>query len=157
IGIVVEVPPATDVRTLIATFTITGVSIAVGPTPQTSGVSSNDFTNPVVYYVNAEDMTQLSYTVIVERPADSVPGLVAHYRGDGVDRGPFHRNATQHGAVAIAPDRFGGLLAASFSANDANYFEVTGFTELPDAATPRSMAMWVKTTFTATGDVACYG
>jgi len=156
-AIVAEVPPATDVRNLIATFTITGVSIAVGPTPQASGVSSNDFTNPLVYFVNAQDMTQKAYTVTVERPADAVTGLVAHYRGDGIDRGPFHRNATLHGAVPIAADRFGGLLAGSFSANEVNYFEVTGFTELPDGAMPRSMAMWVKTTFTATGDVVCYG
>ena len=156
-AIVVEVPPPLDVRNLIATFTTTGASIAVGPTPQTSGMSSNDFTNPVVYFVNAQDMTQKSYTVTVEKPADSVTGLIAHYRGDGVDRGPFHRNATMHGMVPVAADRFGGLLAASFSANETNYFEVTGFTELPDAAVPRSMAMWVKTTFTATGDVVCYG
>ena len=155
--ILVKVPTATDVRNLIATFTTTGTGIAVGPTPQTSGVSSNDFTRPVVYFVNAEDMTQQSYTVTVAKPADSVAGLVAHYRGDGVDRGPFHRDATMHGAVPIAVDRFGGLLAASFSGNEANYFEVTAFTQLPDAAMPRSMAMWVKTTFTATGDVACYG
>ena len=155
--IVAEVPPGTEVRNLIATFTITGVSIAVGVMPQMSGVSKNDFTNPVVYFVNAGDMTQQSYTVTVVTPADSVTGLVAHYRGDGVDRGPFHRDATKHGAVAVAADRFGVMLAASFSGNEADYFEVTGFTQLPDAAMPRSMAMWVKTTFAGTGDVVCYG
>lgn len=61
----VVVPEETNVRSLTATFTTTGVSIAVGSTPQINGVTVNDFINPVVYTVTAEDNSTASYTVTV--------------------------------------------------------------------------------------------
>ncbi len=63
--IVVTMHPGTAVTALIPTFTTTGASVAVGTTPQVSGVTANDFTNPVVYTVVAADNTTTNYTVTV--------------------------------------------------------------------------------------------
>ncbi|MEA3447410.1 MAG: T9SS type A sorting domain-containing protein [Bacteroidota bacterium] len=63
----VDVPFATDVTSLVATFTLSeGASAEVSGVPQTSGMSSNNFTNPVVYTVTAEDgITTEDWTVTV--------------------------------------------------------------------------------------------
>ena len=64
-NIYVTVPIATDVIALVATFTHTGASIAIGSTAQVSGVTANDFTNTVTYTVTAADATTKDYAVIV--------------------------------------------------------------------------------------------
>ena len=61
----VTVPIATDVTALIATFTTTGASVAVGVTAQVSGVTANDFTSAVTYTVTATDATTQDYLVTV--------------------------------------------------------------------------------------------
>ncbi|MEA1875101.1 MAG: T9SS type A sorting domain-containing protein [Bacteroidota bacterium] len=63
----VDVPFATDVTSLVATFTLSeGASASVSGVPQTSGASSNNFTNSVVYTVTAEDgITTEDWTVTV--------------------------------------------------------------------------------------------
>ncbi len=63
--IFVTVPNGTNVTALVATFTTTGVSVKVGAIPQVSGITPNDFTNPVAYVVTAEDGTTATYTVTV--------------------------------------------------------------------------------------------
>ena len=50
---------------LIATFDHTGKSIQVGGKQQVSGVTANNFSQPVVYTVIAEDKTKTNYTVTV--------------------------------------------------------------------------------------------
>lgn len=64
-SIAVSVPVGTDVSTLIATYTTTGASVTVGGTTQVSGVTPNNFTNPVTYVVHAADGTTNSYSVTV--------------------------------------------------------------------------------------------
>jgi hypothetical protein len=59
------VPYGTDLTKLIATFATTGTSVSVGGTVQTSGTTSNDFTNPVTYTVTAADSTTQNYIVTV--------------------------------------------------------------------------------------------
>jgi hypothetical protein len=59
------VPVATDVTALIATFTHTGASVAVGGVAQVSGVTANDFTDAVTYTVTAADASTQDYTVTV--------------------------------------------------------------------------------------------
>ena len=63
--IVVHLPSGSTVTALVATFATTGASVSVGATPQISGVTPNNFTNPVVYTVVAADSTTVSYTVTV--------------------------------------------------------------------------------------------
>ena len=71
--IAVELPFGTDVTHLVATFTTTGVRVAVGSTAQTSGTTANDFTNPVVYSVTAADASSQDYTATVA--VDAAPSL----------------------------------------------------------------------------------
>ena len=87
--IVVTMPADTVVTALVATFTTTGSSVAIGVTPQVSGTTANDFTGPVYYIVTAEDKTTKAYKVTVTvsttpptpvRPA----GTVAAFSADGV-------------------------------------------------------------------------
>ncbi len=62
----VTVPFGTDVTNLVATFATTGSSVTVGGTLQVSGVTPNNFTNPVVYLVHASDNSPpAAYTVSV--------------------------------------------------------------------------------------------
>jgi hypothetical protein len=63
--IAVEVPFGTAVTGLVATFTTDGAVVAVGSIPQESGVTANDFTNPVTYTVTAADASTQDYVVTV--------------------------------------------------------------------------------------------
>ncbi len=54
----IEVESGTDVTGLVATFTLSdGANAEVGGVEQTSGTTSNDFSNPVTYTITAEDGT----------------------------------------------------------------------------------------------------
>ena len=68
----ITVPHGTGVTTLVATFTLSpGATATVNGTPQVSGTTSNDFTDPVTYTVTAEDgvTTKIwTVTVTVEDP-----------------------------------------------------------------------------------------
>lgn len=61
----VTVPYGTNLTNLVASFVSTGATVAVGGTPQVSGVTINDFTNPVTYVVTATDSSTKSYIVTV--------------------------------------------------------------------------------------------
>lgn len=63
----VVVPQGIDITALIATFTHSELSTAwVNNTKQVSGITANDFTNPVIYTVIAEDQSFQNYLVTVE-------------------------------------------------------------------------------------------
>jgi len=68
--IALTVPFSTDVTTLVPTFTAsTFATVWVGAAQQTSGVTANNFTNPVVYICRAQDGSQEIYTVTVTKAA----------------------------------------------------------------------------------------
>ena len=60
-----SVPYGTDFSTLVASFTTTGVSVAVGGLAQTSGTTANASLLPLSYLVTAEDGSTQTYTVTV--------------------------------------------------------------------------------------------
>lgn len=61
-----EVPAGTDVKKLVASFTTSpGATLKVGAELQQSGITYNDFTNPITYTVVADDGTSEDYQVIV--------------------------------------------------------------------------------------------
>ena len=64
-GIALMVPYGTDISALVATFETTGASVAIGSVTQASGVTANNFTNPLTYVVTAADSTTESYTITV--------------------------------------------------------------------------------------------
>ncbi|MFQ5571722.1 MAG: hypothetical protein ACE5G0_18735, partial [Rhodothermales bacterium] len=62
----IEVANGTDVTNLIATFTLSaGASATISGTAQASGVTANDFTNPITYTITAEDSSTSDWTVTV--------------------------------------------------------------------------------------------
>ena len=64
--VAVTMPFGTNAAALVATFTTTGASVAVGATTQISGTTANDFTNPLTYTVTAADGSTVDYTVGME-------------------------------------------------------------------------------------------
>ncbi|MDX2088409.1 MAG: hypothetical protein SFX73_11190 [Kofleriaceae bacterium] len=75
--ITATVPFGTNVTALVATFSTTGVSVAIGGTAQSSGITTNNFTGPVVYTVTAADTTSRIYTVTVTIAPSSAKQLTA--------------------------------------------------------------------------------
>jgi len=62
----IEVANGTDLTNLVATFTISDLAtIDIGGTSQVSGMTANDFSNPVTYTITAEDDTQQDWVVTV--------------------------------------------------------------------------------------------
>jgi len=76
-AIAATVPAGTVVTGLVATFTTTGASVRVGAATQSSGITANDFTNPVVYVVTAADSTMKTYTVTVTIAPSAAKDLTA--------------------------------------------------------------------------------
>ena len=72
-NISVTVPYGSNMKNLVATFTFLGASVKVGNATQSSGITPNDFSNPVVYTVLANDNTTSNYTVTVKVAAEIVP------------------------------------------------------------------------------------
>ena len=74
-AVAVAVPYGSGVANLVATFTTTGSAVRVGSTAQVSGVTANDFTNPVTYTVVAADSTTQNYVVTVTVSPSSAKAL----------------------------------------------------------------------------------
>jgi hypothetical protein len=66
IKILIAVPFGTPINNLRAKFITSGASINISGTPQVSGVTLNDFTNPIIYTVVAADNTTKTYEVTVQ-------------------------------------------------------------------------------------------
>lgn len=78
-SIAVEVPNATDVTALVATFTSTGVLVEVGTTAQVSGTTDNNFSSSVVYKVTAADGGTENYIVTVTEAAADAKAITSFY------------------------------------------------------------------------------
>ncbi|MDD2402222.1 MAG: cadherin-like beta sandwich domain-containing protein, partial [Clostridia bacterium] len=71
--IAIEVANGTEVSSLVATFALSeGATAEIGGTEQESGITTNDFTNPVTYTVTAEDGTTTKdwIVTVTEAPSD---------------------------------------------------------------------------------------
>lgn len=75
--IAITVPFGTSKTALVASFTTTGYSVKVGTTTQTTGVTANNFTNPVTYTVTAADATTQTYVVTVTVAANTAKAITA--------------------------------------------------------------------------------
>ena len=69
----VVMPSGTSLTGLIATYTTTGSEVDIEGVGQESGQRINDFTNPVIYTVTAENDTKQNYTVTVTVASSSEP------------------------------------------------------------------------------------
>ncbi len=82
-------------------------------------------------------------------PAPTAPaaGLVAHYRGNGVDLSGHGNHGNLHGNVKPTADRFGKPgLAASYDGSLGTYIDVAPGKLLPVGAAPRTVSAWIQTT-----------
>lgn len=64
-NIILTLPYGTDRSSLVASYITTGIVVKIGGIIQTSGITSNNYTNTVIYRVYAEDGTRNDYSVIV--------------------------------------------------------------------------------------------
>ncbi len=71
------VPRGMDVSALVANYTTTGLSMHVAGTEQDSGVTANDFTDPVAYVVSAEDGSTQTYVVTVAEAPSQEKAMTA--------------------------------------------------------------------------------
>jgi len=74
----VAIPIGTNKTALIATFTTSGASVKVGTTLQTSGTTTNNFTNAVVYTITAADGTTAAYTVTLTTALSSAKAITSY-------------------------------------------------------------------------------
>ncbi len=104
--IVATVPFGTDVRALVPTFVTTGASVSVGSTWQVTGVTANDFTNPIIYRVTAENGTTEDYvvSVIIATATQTVPSVDGVATVNNTTPQVVITNANQATAVTISDD-----------------------------------------------------
>ena len=77
-NITVVMPVGTDVAALVAVFKTSGANVKIGTVGQTSGVTPNDFTTPLIYTVTAADNSTVPYTVTVNVTAASTKAITAY-------------------------------------------------------------------------------
>jgi hypothetical protein len=115
----VTLPPGTSVVALVATFTITGANVKVGPTIQVSGTTANDFTRPVVYTVTAVDATTQDYTVTVtvtvvaKQLAAAVKVSMSPNNPSGVTSGIFCVKTTSITGSEVVTDKDGNMITTA--------------------------------------------
>jgi len=76
-NISVTMPYGTDVSSLIATYITTGSSVTVDGITQNNGVTTNNFSSPVIYTVIAADGSTQNYTVNVTVAPNSAESITA--------------------------------------------------------------------------------
>ncbi|TXK71890.1 InlB B-repeat-containing protein [Paenibacillus sp. N3.4] len=97
--VAIQVVNGTSLTNLKAAFNLSaGATAKVGTTDQVSGLTTNNFTNPVVYKVKAEDGTTQNWTVTVTVAPSSAKAITAYSFTQ--QTGPAVIDATAH-TVAI--------------------------------------------------------
>lgn len=144
--ITVVMPRGTDLSALVALFTTTGTKVSVGSVEQTSGVTANDFTRPVVYTVTAEDNSTVSYTVTVTVVKSSEKAITAFSFADPAAVGSIDTAAK---AVSVLVPRGTDLTAliATFTTTGAKVS--VGSTEQTSGVTANNFTSPVAYTVTA--------
>ena len=114
--IAVTLPFGTSVSALTASFTTTGAGVKVGPTTQVSGVTRNNFSNPVTYTVTAADGSTTAYAVTATVAQNTAKAITA-YSLDGIS-GTINE-ATRTIAVGMPSGTNVTALIASFATTGA--------------------------------------
>src|SRR5262249_9704355 len=77
--------------------------------------------------------------------ADTIPGLVAHYRGDGKDLSGNGIDMEVTGTVTLGVDRFGNPSSAAQYSGGVNFLRAEN-SHLPLGNAPRTASVWLMTT-----------
>ena len=118
--IAVTVPIGTNLTPLVATFTTTGLNVAVGAAVQTSTSTANNFSAPVVYTVTAADATTVNYTVTVTAALNPAKALTAYsFVGYPANRGVINEPAKTI-SVTVPFGTNVTALAATFTTTGTN-------------------------------------
>jgi hypothetical protein len=64
-SVTLYVPFGTDVKNLVSTFSHNGSKVYFNNSEQVSGKTANDFTNPLLYEIQAENGSRKQYTIVV--------------------------------------------------------------------------------------------
>ncbi len=127
-NITVPVPEGTDVTVLAASFTSTGINVSANGIVQESGITTNDFTNDVIYTVTAETGFTHNYTV-------SVAGSIPIYKGDYLIDGALKLSNLSGtigvtGNLKIGPTSLNNLLGLEMLRFVLGDVEISGNTSL---------------------------
>lgn len=105
-AIAVTLPVGTSPTALVARFAAVG-TVSVSGTPQSSGITANDFTNPVIYRVTAADGSSRDYTVTVTITPSTGKEITAFAIPAGLNSGHLSTDATVvisgHSITATVP------------------------------------------------------
>jgi hypothetical protein len=112
-SITLQVPYAASVTNLIAEFVSNSTNIKVNNVAQKSGITLNDFTNPVKYTVYADNENKREYIVIVTK-APNTEKKISSYSINGIP-GTIDQDAGTI-IISLPPHTAVNSLAASFSA-----------------------------------------
>ena len=91
-----ELPYSTDITALVPTFTSSNLAtVDILGVTQESGVTSNDFTNTIVYTVTAEDLSTNDYTVVLDITDPSTKKELKSFEIESVSTGLISVNSIQ--------------------------------------------------------------
>ena len=109
---------------MVASFTTTGASVTVGGLAQVSGVTSNDFKNPVTYRVTAEDGSTQDYTVtalfVPEIGSNLVPAMSSYW--SAATATSDEADSLAFGWTCDAINAGAGIFTMKFLVNDGSFF-----------------------------------
>jgi hypothetical protein len=121
-SIAVTVPFGTSVTALVASFTMTGVSVKVGSIVQVSGYTTNNFAAPVVYTVTAADSSTQNYTATV---TVAPPSFTSYTTINGLGNDTVYGVAVSGSNIYAAT--MGGLSISTNGGNSwTNYTKANG-------------------------------
>lgn len=133
----VRVPAATSLTNLVANFQTSNGTVLVGAAQQTTRVTANNFTGPVMYTLMGTNGATRSYTVTVTQTANDVfaptissvtatPAAVSTFPATIALRVNFNDVGTgySYGSLYMC-DGAGGLLSASSVTNMGSYLQGT--------------------------------
>jgi len=150
------VPHSFDITNLVATFTSSIVSsVRIGTTPQVSGTTVNNFTNPVTYTVVAEDASTQDYTVYVTQlPASSSKQITA-FQFNGLAIPAIGEINEVAGTILVTIPHSANIttLVATFSKSPLSTVTVGGFTQ-QSGVTPNDFT--TDKTYRVTAEDASY-
>ena len=125
--ILIYVAEENAINALTASFTLSnGASAQIGATNQVSGVTSNDFSSPVLYEVSSLAGAQTEWEVTVEQAGAVIEGFdidAANFSSVSID------NVAQAVTVYISDELNINALRASFTLSDGAVASVGGVTQ----------------------------